>query len=69
MALPKFVMGTAFVQKWAEALGLDPEECRRVVIDAKVSDVLVIYVEKLGTERMLQIEPPDPTSVNLTIID
>lgn len=64
----KFVMSRDFVQKWAEALGVDPGETSRIVIDAKADSVLTIYVEKFGTERMLSIEVPDPGSVKLEVL-
>ncbi len=64
---PGFVTGREFAMKWAEAPGIDPNETRRVIIDADVSGVLVIYVEKIGTKRMLKIEPPDPGSVQITV--
>lgn len=63
------ITGAKFVQQWAEALGIDPSECRRVVIDASVNNVLLVYVEKIGTTRLLDIQPPNPGSVQLTVLD
>ena len=55
---PRTIMADKFVMQWAHALGVDPGECRRIVIDAEVGNVLRIHVEKLGDERMLDVRPP-----------
>lgn len=62
------IESSKFVQQWAEALGLDPSECRRVVIDAEVDNVVRVYVEKYGTTRLLDVQPPDPSSVHVTVL-
>lgn len=54
----KLALADEFVQVWASALGVDPSETRRVVIDASVGAVVKVYVEKYGTEAVLQIAPP-----------
>lgn len=67
--MEQIVTGDEFVQKWAAALGEDPAECRRIVIDAQAGHVLIVHVEKLGTERMLEVDPPDPSSVDVRHVD
>jgi hypothetical protein len=62
------ITGSRFVQKWAEALGVEPNETARIVIDARPGEVLRVYVEKFGTERMLHIDPPDPQSVTVEVL-
>jgi hypothetical protein len=47
-----------FVQRWAEALNVDPNEVKRIVIDAQAGRVLIVHVEKFGSEQMLEVEPP-----------
>lgn len=56
-----------FILKWAEALNIDPMECSRIVIDAKAQDVLRVYVSKFGSEKLLNVEPPAATEVQVTI--
>jgi len=63
------IMSNQFAVQWAEALGIDPMEVSRVVIDAQVGSVLKVYVEKFGTDRLLQVKPPDPSSVDVRVID
>lgn len=64
----KRIRSDEFVMKWAEALGLDPLDehyVRRLVIDAEAGQPLRIYVERYGTDRLLEIVPPSPASVEI----
>jgi hypothetical protein len=57
-----------FVKQWAEALCLDPlgeHKVRRLVIDAEVGNAVQIYVERCGTDRLLEIVPPGRAEVEI----
>lgn len=43
---------------WLRRSGIIPENTRRVVIDAKVNDVVMIYIEQYGTTALLDVDPP-----------
>lgn len=45
--------------QWLAAAGIDVDSAYRVVIDAKASDIVRIYVERFGDERMISVKPPD----------
>lgn len=60
------IMADRFARQWAYALGIVPEETRRVVIDAECGHVLRIHVEKLGDERMLEVVPPSRHGAEVT---
>ena len=40
-----------------EDAGIIPKETQRVVIDAALNDVIMVYVMQLGTEQLLQVTP------------
>jgi len=54
---------------WLEKLGIVPPEVRRVIIDARFDGPVVIYVEKLGTTKLIQFEPPDISQARVHIIE
>ncbi len=56
-----------FVMKWADALGIEIAKCNRVVIDCKAGDAMRIYVSYFGTDALLDVEPPEPEAVKITI--
>lgn len=62
------LMANDFIGKWAEALNLDPRDCQRVVIDAQVGSIVRVYVSKVGSEALLNVEPPDASGVNITVV-
>ncbi len=52
------ILAKDFIEKWAEALDVEPTETRRIVIVAEACCALQVYVEKYGTDRMLSIDVP-----------
>ncbi len=58
-----------WVVKWAEALGIEPSETRRIIIDAEAGSALRVYVEKLGTTKMYDIEIPDLSETEIHILE
>ena len=56
MARDRIVTGKEFLQKLLD-LGIIPLNTRRVVIDAARDDLVMVYVEQLGTERLLSVTP------------
>ena len=56
MARDRIVTGKEFLQKLLD-LDVIPLDTRRVVIDAAWNDLVMVYVEQLGTERLLSVTP------------
>lgn len=63
----KPLIGNRFVTQWAEALNIEPDEVTRVVIDARVDDIVRVYVSKLGDEALLDIRPPSASEVRIVV--
>lgn len=49
------VINAEVLCKIADALGIEKEHLRRIVIDLPYNDVPVIYTEQLGDRRLLEI--------------
>jgi len=56
VARDRIVTGKEFLQKLLD-LDVIPLDTRRVVIDAAWNDLVMVYVEQLGTERLLSVTP------------
>ena len=67
MAATKAIMGREFLIMLKDA-GMLPPETSRVVIDAKVEDVVRIYIESYGREDLLKVITPESLSNALKII-
>lgn len=65
---PPIIHSRKFIERFAEAFGVQVNECYRIVIDAKVDDALRVYVSKFGTEDLLKVELPDATGVTVTVV-
>ncbi len=65
----RMVYSDVWIKKVSEALGVNVEECSRIIIDARAGEFLKIYVEKFGADRMLNIDVSDVKSANITILD
>lgn len=65
--MSKQILADELVKSWAEALGVDipGDHVRRIVIDAEHGCPVMIYVERYGDERLLEIEPPSPAEVEI----
>ena len=66
----KIVAGEDFqdwIKLFAEAVGEDVTRTKRIIIDVSLDEVVYIYVEKIGDERLLDLKPPKGVPVNLTI--
>ena len=61
------IHGRELAREWAEALGIDLSQTRRIVIDIPCHDVVRVYVEQFGTERLLKITPPSD-GLNIEVI-
>jgi hypothetical protein len=61
------VSGHGFLKHLFE-LGLIPAETRRVVIDAGMNSLPIMYIEKLGTEGLLQLTPQHFEDVQIVLV-
>lgn len=58
MAKPDPILGEEWGRSLAEALGIDPDLTSRIVIDIRPRELIKVYVEKIATERLLDVLPP-----------
>ena len=56
MARDRMIAGKEFLDKLIDS-GIIPLDTRRVVIDVAWDDLVMVYVEQLGTERLLSVTP------------
>jgi hypothetical protein len=63
------ISGAAFLDHLQD-LGILHEDSRtrRVIIDAAFDKPIFIYVEELGTERLLKMAPPDVTGMEVVMV-
>lgn len=52
------VTSQGFIE-WLEAAGVIPNKTRRVIIDAQVGDVVMLYVEMYASNKMLDFTPAE----------
>lgn len=52
------IKGKHFID-WLIEQGVIPDYTRRVVIDADYRNVVLIYVEAIGTDNLIKIELPE----------
>jgi len=57
-----------FATACVEALGINPNEVRRIIIDMNASSAMVVYVEMYGTDRFYNITPVIPESAKIEIL-
>lgn len=62
---PRVIAGRDWARQVCKALSLDPLKVRRIVIDAQVGEVLSVYIEAWGDDRLIDIQLPDAASLNL----
>lgn len=65
---PKIIEASQFVDYISSSLSLNPNEVRRLVIDALAGEPIKIYVEMFGTERMLKVSPPDFSRASIVFL-
>jgi len=50
------ILGSGLIERIAEAQGIDAARIRRIVVDARFDDVAIVYVELIGTEKLLGVD-------------
>jgi hypothetical protein len=55
--------------KISEALGIDPDRTRRIVLDIGIEGPIVAYVELLGDRRLLQVDWTGLHGATIEIVD
>ncbi len=65
MARARKILSREWIESIAAQLDIDPGDTSRVVVDARHGDVLRIYVEKFGTDRLLGVELPGDATVEI----
>lgn len=49
--------GGKFIVAVSKMLDIDPEKVRRIVIDAEVNDVVMVYIQQFGSTKTIDIAP------------
>jgi len=55
--------------EWLESAGITIDQTHRVVIDINVNDVVRVYVEGVGSDKMLAVKPPSLEGAQISIVD
>lgn len=63
--MTKIIPSVDFLKKLCASVGEDANLVRRIVIDARADDAMLIYVEKYGDEKLLLIEFPTPDGISI----
>jgi hypothetical protein len=50
------ILGRDFLTVVCQALDINPNTIRRIIIDAKYDNVIIVYAEMLGTKELLKID-------------
>ena len=48
--------GSKFLEVICPAIGVEPELVKRVIIDAPFDDIVQVYVEMIGSSKLLNID-------------
>ena len=59
----------AFSLSVVRALGLEPANVRRIVLDMGVDRTMMAYIEMYGSDKFIEINVPDFIEANITILD
>jgi hypothetical protein len=51
-----FLSGKEFAKQICEKSGIDFDTTKRIVIDVPLDGIVTIYVEKIGTRKLLDID-------------
>lgn len=69
MAKDRMLLGGALIDRLAPLVGVDPTKTRKIIIVAQYDAVAEVYVEMLGDERLLQIEPAHLEDAKINIVN
>lgn len=62
----KLTAGGELIVKIAKAIGADGAKIRSMVIEAKVGQPVIVYIEAFGDEKLLKIDWP--TALNQAVV-
>ena len=64
------IHGRMFLQH-LEDIGIlhEGSAARRVIIDAAYNSAIFVYVERLGTQRLLTMAPPDVSGMEVVVLE
>ena len=55
---PQPITGTSFLIHVCKQLNIDSSIVRRIVIDTSIDCATLVYIERLGTEGLLEVDMP-----------
>ena len=50
------ISGNKLLEQLCNKIDIDPKTVRRVVLDVPYNNVITVYIEKLGTSKLLEID-------------
>ena len=64
------ISGNAFLVHLQD-LGIlrDDSPTQRVIIDAAYDKPIYVYIQDLGTDRLLEMQPPDVSGMEVVVLD
>ena len=67
---PRIITGGALLKALAPVVGFDVSVIRRIVLDVRLDDVIVVYVELLGDSRLVEINwPGELKEANIVMVE
>lgn len=68
MSQQRKIIGWQLIPVLAEALGIEADTIRRIVIDAPYNNVVTVYVERVGTAGLLEVSWPAELSQQVVTV-
>ena len=63
----EMITGNTFL-KWLSDNDIIPKDTRRVVIDASYDSAVLMYIEKFGTKKIIEVKPPEDLDKAVKVI-
>jgi hypothetical protein len=62
------VIASEFIDQLCKAVGVRPEETRRIILDVQVHAPIRVYVEGIGTDRLLNFNPVGLSDAEIEVV-
>lgn len=64
----QFLLGGDLIDRLAPMIGVDGSKVRQIIIVADYDSVALVYIEMLGTEKLLELQPQHLEHAKIKII-
>jgi hypothetical protein len=62
-----FVLANRYIEELCQALGVEYNTVQRIIIDAVVGDVPIMYVQSIVDDRILRLTPPEAREAKIEV--